>query len=679
MTSPRRDACVVTIVYLALTIVMTWPLGAGLARDIPGDLGDPLFTAWAMAWSATHLGPGWWSANIFAPQPLALAYSEHFLPQGLQALPVFAATHNPILGYNLVFLSTFVVSGLGMFLLGRELTGSRPAGFIAGLAFAFSPFRVASMPHLQVLSSAWMPLVIYGLRRHFVSGRTRPLAGAAAAWFVQNLSCGYYLLFFSPIVLVYIAWEMTTRRLWSDRPALVRVGTACAAVFAATIPFLLPYLELRRLGFNPRSLTETKKFSADVYAYFTADPNLRLWGPIASAWHEAEGVLFPGLTIVILAAIGVASGAWRDLYVGRGFSPTSYQGRGFSAAAYALLIFTIACWLAVAGLLLGWSIRIPGLRVTELSRTLVVASIATVALLGASTRAREALRTWVASPAGIFSIVTLFAAAMSLGPEIHARGRTIADTSIYAAFYHYVPGYDGVRVPARFAMIVTLGLAALAALGAAALERRSRRFLVVLAAVLILVEAAAMPIPINENSTKYAQTDLAPLPPRIAMGDSAPPVYRYVAELPDDAIILELPLGEPAFDIRYMFYSTGHWKRLVNGYSGGAPLAYEFLTEALKDVGTRPDRAWDEVVNSSASHAVVHEGAFTGERGRRFGDWLREHGAEQVAVFGTDRVFALRSSRKTTALNQTIAGTQALRPGTSLEFAGASGAALPPK
>jgi len=53
------------------------------------------------------------------------------------------------------------------------------------------------------------------------------------------------------------------------------------------------------------SLAETRRFSADVYAYFTADPNLRVWGSIAQAWPRSEGVLFPGLTIVILAAIGV--------------------------------------------------------------------------------------------------------------------------------------------------------------------------------------------------------------------------------------------------------------------------------------------------------------------------------------------------------------------------------------
>src|SRR6185295_1282649 len=110
---------------------------------------------------------------------------------------------------------------------------------------------------------------------------------------------------------------------------------------------------------------------------------------------------------------------------------------------------------------------------------------------------------------------TIFAAIMALGPEIHAKGRTIAETSVYAFFYHYVPGYDGVRVPARFAMIVTLGLSVLAAFGAARVERRRRRGLVALAALFIVAEAVAIPIPINENSTKYAQTGLAPLPPRV--------------------------------------------------------------------------------------------------------------------------------------------------------------------
>ena len=598
---------------------LTWPLAAGLARDVPGDFGDPLFTSWVLAWDATHLGPGWWSANIFAPHPLSLAYSEHFLPQALQALPIYAITKNPILCYNLLFLSTFALSGLGMFLFGRELTGSAAAGFVAGLAFAFAPYRIANVPHLQVLSSAWMPFVLFGLHRHFETGGIRPLAGAAAAWLVQNLSCGYYLLFFSPVVVGYIAWEIARRGLWRDRRELLRLGAAIAIVLAATAPFLLPYLELRRLGFNPRSLAETRRFSADVYAYFTADPNLTLWGSTLQTWPRSEGLLFPGLTIAALAILGAAP---------RGPAKTGHYR--FLALAMLAVIVT---------LLLGFSIRLPGVKITSLSRVLVVCAAALAVALAVSPTIRDTSRRWLSSPAGMFSAITLFAIVMSFGPDIHAMGRTVMGTSLYAAFYDLVPGFDGVRVPARFAMIVTLGLAALAALGIAAIDRRHQARVSAIAGALILLEAIAVPMPINQNATDYKQAGLAPLPASVA---DTPAVYRFAAQLPAPAVLMELPLGEPAFDIRYMFYSTRHWRRLVNGYSGGAPPDYEMLAESLKDVATRPDRAWQAIAGSTATHAIVHEASYTGGGGRAVSLWLQSRGAREVAAFGSDRVFELR-------------------------------------
>src|SRR4029079_12694118 len=127
----------------------------------------------------------------------------------------------------------------------------------------------------------------------------------------------------------YLAWELARTGLWRDRRVLQPVAIACLAVVAATIPFLLPYLELRRLGFSPRSLEETRRFSADVYAYLTADPNLRLWGPIAQPWPHAEGVLFPGLTIVALAAIGALR--WRR---GAGLDVDAASSRWRSAAQW---------------------------------------------------------------------------------------------------------------------------------------------------------------------------------------------------------------------------------------------------------------------------------------------------------------------------------------------------------
>ena len=58
---------------------------------------------------------------------------------------------------------------------------------------------------------------------------------------------------------------------------------------------------------------------------------------------------------------------------------------------------------------------------------------------------------------------------MSWGPSISRADGRLRPRSL-RAFYDYVPGFDGVRAPARFAMILTLALSVLAGLGVAALR-----------------------------------------------------------------------------------------------------------------------------------------------------------------------------------------------------------------
>src|SRR5262249_15123344 len=154
--------------------------------------------------------------------------------------------------------------------------------------------------------------------------------------------------------------------------------------------------------------------------------------------------------------------------------------------------------------------------------------------------ARQALARWLSTPAGFFLAVVVFAVVMSWGPAIAAKGRPIASASLYRIAYDFVPGFDGVRAPARFAMVVSFGLAVLAGLGVKGLAGRVRLApLTAAASVLILAESFAAPIPINQNSVVYNQPGLAPLPPTIW---PVPSVYDAVASLPNDAAIVELPL-----------------------------------------------------------------------------------------------------------------------------------------
>jgi hypothetical protein len=200
-----------------------------------------------------------------------------------------------------------------------------------------------------------------------------------------------------------------------------------------------------------------------------------------------------------------------------------------------------------------------------------------------------------------------------------------------------VPGFDALRTVALFEMLVVLGLATLAAYGAVVLARKGTWTLVV-AGALIVVEAIAVPVPMNQSNADYKRPHLARLPDQVSTTDFGD-LYAFVASLPPSATIAELPLGEPPFDVRYMLYSTRHWRRLVNGYSGRAPVDYEQLDQRLQDVLERPDRAWQALKDTPATHVIVHEAFYEPGRGAAVSEWLRGNGAKLIASFGSDRVF----------------------------------------
>src|SRR5262249_20251613 len=154
----------------------------------------------------------------------------------------------------------------------------------------------------------------------------------------------------------------------------------------------------------------------------------------------------------LLAATAVAI-TWRG--ASRAVSSATRQApRGAQARTLLerVLAWSLAAQLAtVVALSFGWSLHLPALKVTSVNRQTALVAVVAGLLLAISSRARRTVGRFVSSPVGLLGLVTLFAVVMSFGPLLHTRGLTY-ETSLYALFYTYVPGFDGLRVPARFAM-----------------------------------------------------------------------------------------------------------------------------------------------------------------------------------------------------------------------------------
>ena len=108
-----------TAFYLALTIVLTWPLILHPGSVVPNDLGDPLLNTWIMSWNARvlPLSTSWWNGAQFFPVEGATAFSEHLLGLSIMTTPVILVTGNPLLAYNLAFFGSFVLCALSAYAL----------------------------------------------------------------------------------------------------------------------------------------------------------------------------------------------------------------------------------------------------------------------------------------------------------------------------------------------------------------------------------------------------------------------------------------------------------------------------------------------------------------------------------------------------------------------------------
>jgi hypothetical protein len=291
---------------------MTYPQVLHL-RDHVHDDGDPLLNAWALAWVAHQLprAPArLFDANIFYPERHTLAFSESLLLPAVIAAPLGWAGVGPLLVYNLVLLSGFVVSGLGVALLVRRLTGSTGPALIAGMIFAFLPFRIDHYAHMQLQQTQCLPFALWAFHRLLDRGRLRDGALFGALTAGQLLSCLYYGLLMIPYLAVVCGTLIVARRgggsatVPRGRVAVAMV-VAIAIVLGAAVPLGKAYLGARKVV-GERGREEVINGSATLVDYLGPPPENVLYGKALEHFAVSERRLFPGLVAVALALVGVA-------------------------------------------------------------------------------------------------------------------------------------------------------------------------------------------------------------------------------------------------------------------------------------------------------------------------------------------------------------------------------------
>ncbi len=303
--STRRFLLVALVLFTALTAVMTYPQVFQMGTGIHDD-GDPLLMTWALQWIAHQIvrAPArLFDANIFYPERNTLAYSEMMIVPGLVSAPLAWLGASAIAVYNLVFLSGFVLSGVGVALLVRRLTGHAGAAILAGIVFAFTPFRIDHLPHLQLQQTQFIPLALWAFHRLLDTNRVRDGVILGVCVVGQMLSCLYYGLFLIPYMAVVCGTMLVADRAM-PRTRLIALAVAASIVIVPMIPVARSYLAARKIV-GERGRQEVVEGSATWTSYLAPAEFNAMYGRVFARFITPERQLFQGFAAVVLAIVGL--------------------------------------------------------------------------------------------------------------------------------------------------------------------------------------------------------------------------------------------------------------------------------------------------------------------------------------------------------------------------------------
>ena len=612
-SSSKRPAWVILLwafaAYSALAVLVTFPLVLHLTSRLPKDLGDPLLTTAILWWNA-HVMPlteRWWNGFGFFPATGMMAFSAHFLGAGLIASPVQWLGGNAVTAYNLTFLASFPLCAVAAHALALTLTRRHSAGIVCGLVYGFNPYRVAHVEHLELLMAFGMPTALAALHLYADTRRTRWLGVFVVALTIQALTTSYYALFFTVFLGMWVLWFIRPSA-WREAVAIVAAGAVSALIIS---PIVLGYASIHDSHNLTREFTEVLMLSGDLSSLVTASPLSAFWGWTAPL-NGGERQLFPGLTVTALAIAGVV--LLRRSRTGDGNRLTIASNICWALAACFAVIAIGARMAGPWRLDWGWlivSVAVP-YKPLSLAAAFAIFAVALSPTMRAAFRQRSALAFYLIAASVLFLC--------SLGPQPALLGEQILYEPPYAWLMRLPFFADTVRVPARFAMLGMLALAAVGGLVVSRLTPLTLARVALLAGVMVGILAdgwiSELPLP------RVPQHTL-----------SVPPIDTSMA-------VLELPLGDVWADTAALYRVTTHHIRAVNGYNGYEPSYYQALRRALAD---RDETILDAL---AASGPLLIGADNRADADARWDSFLSNHpGVTRLKEHGSRMLFQLSAKR----------------------------------
>lgn len=603
--------------YAGLSVATTWPLARFAATHVVEAkwhydsmvnmmiLGSRMH--YALGLGALH---SIYDNYFCAPITLSIAYNENLFGLTLLYAPFFVITRDPLLSYNLLLLLSITLSGYFTFLFVSRLSGSRLAGLLMGVAFAYCPYVFFELGRIQLVATQWLPLCALLLHDAIETGRMRSVIGLGLVFALQVGSCLYYAVFLL-VYFVVIGGFLLLRHRRFDRRFLISVGIAGAIVSVLVAFTSYPYFEARKDYPLTRSEAKAAEYSGTVGDLMQVYPQNRT---LTFMQDPAEGPLepisFPGFVLLALALTALC------LPVIEKFRAAQDPQRRKLVAVGAAL-GPIAVLSAV------------GATITFRDGTTAIFAFAAIVLIWRAIRPEPLLSPMVSA----YVLLLLVALALFFGPSPLTIGK-VPVRGLYYYLYHFVPGFDGVRYVSRLAILMMLALAVLGGAGAAALFAKLKDKRVVAAVfvgllALMLFEQRNAPLPLVELPNKHQM----------------PEAYRWLGQHKGPEPIAAIPAYPMGYyGAREDYMALFHGRRTINGKSSWMPpITHAFINESRRF----PRRTMTAMLRTlGAKYLLLHAAELAPDRAKHVLSWMDARPEDYVLRFhgGDDYVYEVLPS-----------------------------------
>ncbi len=287
------------------------PLGARWGESLLGTAifaPDPVFAVGILEWGYKSL----WSPslhffdwNIGFPLHNTLANTEHLLGWQILYSPLRWAGASPVAAYDIVLLTSIVLSGLSMACLARHFGTNRYGAWIAGFIFAFVPFHLTHAIHLQTMAVCWSPFALLFLDRFLARGTATEAAAVATTFILTLLSAIYFGVFLLLVLLVYTLLAHAVGRHRLQWPMIRTLAVTSVLTVLVLLPVTIPYLRFAGSHGLPHPAATQVDLSVALVNFLRAPQWLAVW---SGTWLARDSGLpftaaFPGLTASVLVGI----------------------------------------------------------------------------------------------------------------------------------------------------------------------------------------------------------------------------------------------------------------------------------------------------------------------------------------------------------------------------------------